>query len=244
MDFRYDKRPDLLQFKQGLGVLDPAGIPIFTETIAGKDADDPLYVPAWREMSKTLGKTNFLFVTDCKGSALENRGIIDKENGFYLCPLAMTGKTPEQLKTLIFNPPVKPIQIKFEEKVDKKGNPVIVGQGFVIDKDIEITDTKIRHNWKERWFVVQSYAHAARQKKAIHERLKKAKQALTKLKSQKDEDFDHFQERALKIIKKHSCEEMISIKIKEVVSQKKRYTKRGRPTLDTPYELIEVRQLG
>lgn len=86
-------RPDLLQFKQGLGVLDPAGIPIFTETIAFNSADDPLYVPAWREMSKTLGKTDFLFVTDCKGGALETRAIIDKENGYYLCPLARLPKS-------------------------------------------------------------------------------------------------------------------------------------------------------
>lgn len=68
-----DNHPNLLQFKQGLGVLDPAGIPIFRETISGNNADDPLYVPAWREMAKTIGTTNFLLVSDCKGSALETR---------------------------------------------------------------------------------------------------------------------------------------------------------------------------
>jgi transposase len=41
-------RPDLLQFKQGLGTIDPAGIPLMTETISGEKADDPCYVPAWR----------------------------------------------------------------------------------------------------------------------------------------------------------------------------------------------------
>lgn len=238
-----DNRPDLLQFKQGLGVLDPAGIPIFTETLAGKEADDPLYVPAWREMSKTLGKTEFLFVTDCKGSVLENRATIDKENGSYLCPLAMTGKIPEELKKLVFNPPVKPIDIKFEEKVDKEGNPVVVGQGLVINKDMEIEKEGLKHNWKEQWFVVQSYAHAARQKKAINERVKKATQAITKLKPKTDEDFEHFHERASRIVKKYSCESILKIQIKEVVSQQKRYTKRGRPTSNTPYELIEIRRL-
>ena len=83
----------------------------------------------------------------------------------------------------------------------------------------------------------------ARQKKAINERLKKTKQALTKLKPKTDEECDHFQERASKIVKKYSCEEMIKIEIKEVVSLQKRYTKRGRPTSNTPYELIEIRKL-
>lgn len=86
-----DKRPDLLQFKQGLGVLDPAGVPIFSETISGNNADDPLYVPAWQEMVKTIGSPDFLFVSDCKGSALETRCQIASEKGFYLFPLAKTG---------------------------------------------------------------------------------------------------------------------------------------------------------
>jgi len=43
-----DKRPDLLQFKQGLGTLDPAGVPIFYGGVNGNKADDPLYLEAWR----------------------------------------------------------------------------------------------------------------------------------------------------------------------------------------------------
>ena len=97
LDFGHskDKRPDLLQFKQGLGVLDPAGVPLFTETISGKDADDPLYIPAWRAMAKTIGHTDFLYVADCKAAALDTRATIDKEDGQYLFPLPMTGTTPE-----------------------------------------------------------------------------------------------------------------------------------------------------
>ena len=68
-----DKRPDLLQFKQGLGTLDPAGVPIFTETINGNKADDPLYLGAWRTMGQTLGRNDFLLVADCKAAALETR---------------------------------------------------------------------------------------------------------------------------------------------------------------------------
>ena len=34
-------RPDLIQFKQGLGALDPTGIPLITDTLPGNHADDP-----------------------------------------------------------------------------------------------------------------------------------------------------------------------------------------------------------
>ena len=45
-----DKRPDLLQFKQGLGTLDPAGVPIVTHTLSGERADDGQYLVAWQQM--------------------------------------------------------------------------------------------------------------------------------------------------------------------------------------------------
>lgn len=40
-----DKRPDLLQYRQLLGTLDPAGIPLVSATLPGNGADDPLYWP-------------------------------------------------------------------------------------------------------------------------------------------------------------------------------------------------------
>jgi transposase len=42
-----DKRPDLLQYRQMLGTLDPTGIPLVSETLPGNGADDPLYWPAF-----------------------------------------------------------------------------------------------------------------------------------------------------------------------------------------------------
>lgn len=155
-----------------------------------------------------------------------------------------TSKIPDELKTLVLNPPVKPIDIKLEEKVDKKGNPLVVGQGFVIDKDPEIKEEGIKLNLQEQWFIVQSEAMAARQKKAFKGRLKKAEQDRSKLKPKTDEDKKSFQERAEKIIKKYSCEEVIEIKVKNVITHQKSYKKRGRPTSNTPYELIEIRQLN
>ncbi|MFZ3048228.1 MAG: transposase, partial [Desulfatirhabdiaceae bacterium] len=57
-------RCDLLQFKQGLGTLDPAGVPIMIETFAGNRADDICYVPAWRRMVQMIGRPDFLFIAD------------------------------------------------------------------------------------------------------------------------------------------------------------------------------------
>ena len=76
-----DKRPDLLQFKQRLGTLDPAGVPIFTETVNGNKADDPLYLEAWRSLGQTLGRKDFLLVADGKAAAIETRATLAQEGG-------------------------------------------------------------------------------------------------------------------------------------------------------------------
>lgn len=67
--YSQDRRPDLLPFKQALGTLERAGVPLLTATLEGNQADDPLYVPAWREMLKTIGHADFLFVADSKAAA-------------------------------------------------------------------------------------------------------------------------------------------------------------------------------
>jgi len=131
-----DKRPDLLQFKQGIGVLDPAGVPLITETLGGNEADDPRHVPAWREMAKIIGHKEFLYVADSKAAALETRATIDKKDGSYLFPLPMTGNTPEALKNLVVNPPSKLEEIRLEDKDDDEKAPII-GRGFVVEKKME-----------------------------------------------------------------------------------------------------------
>lgn len=78
-------------------------MPLYTQTLAGHQADDPLYVPAWRAMRETTGHAQFLFVGDCKGSALDSRATISEEGGFYLFPLALTGVKPQPLTQLVLS---------------------------------------------------------------------------------------------------------------------------------------------
>ncbi|MCP3872190.1 MAG: transposase [Desulfobacteraceae bacterium] len=251
-----DKRPDLLQFKQGLGVLDPAGVPLFSETFAGNDADDPKYVPAWREMAKIIGHTDFLYVADSKASALKTRGTIDKEKGSYLFPLPMTGNVPDNLKNDVRTKSATAEKIYLEEENDNKefvnkefvppaaSSRQSIGRGFVVEIDMTYEEEgEEKHNWTERRLVVQSDAHAERQKKTLTQHIEKATKALSKLRPIRLESLAQFQVRSNKILEKYSVTGCIDININEIRSQKKRYTKKGRPGPNTPFEMVEVRQL-
>jgi transposase len=93
-----DHRPELRQFKEVLATLDPGGIPLYSATVGGQCADDPLYLPAWRQMVTIIGHPDFLTVGDCKLASLENRAQIQSGHGYYLAPLPLTGETPDDLQ--------------------------------------------------------------------------------------------------------------------------------------------------
>jgi len=239
-----DHRADLLQFKQGLGSLDPAGVPLFTNTVSGPSADDPLYAPAWQEMVKTIGHPHFLYVADCKAAALLTRATIAYGKGYYLFPLPMTGETPDLLRQWVLKPPVQAAEIYLPEVTDKEGKPLLVGYGFGIERPMQSTlEGGTVHNWTERWLVTQSLSHARRQQTGLQERLTKATSELGCLKARPDETRESYQTRAENIIKKRQVEGLLTVTVTENTINKKQYENRGRPGENSPYTWVQERRL-
>ena len=231
-----DKRPDLLQFKQGLGTLDPAGVPIFTETINGNKADDPLYLGAWRTMGQTLGRNDFLLVADCKAAALETRATIAQEGGLYLFPVPLTGKTPEALADWIRQPPAEPRDLVLDAGAGAAGEGKRIGRGFEVEKTLTVELGQQTYQWKERWLVIRSDNHAKRQKKKLIKRVETAEKEIKKLYPKATEGAEELAARANKVIENHGVSDFLSVSISERISYRKRYLKRGRPGPTSPYE--------
>jgi transposase len=79
-----DHRPDLRQFKLMLATLDPLGLPICGQSVAGNRSDNPLYVPAYDAAVAALGTTEVLIVGDSKMSDLPTRGHMVAHGSCYL----------------------------------------------------------------------------------------------------------------------------------------------------------------
>jgi transposase len=88
LGYSKDHRPDLPQLKVMLSALDPLGLPLATQVVAGKAADDPLYIPAIKQVSQSLPEHGVLYVGDCKMAALSTRAYVQAQGDYYLCPLA------------------------------------------------------------------------------------------------------------------------------------------------------------
>jgi len=92
-----DHRPDLPQLKAMLATLDPLGVLVGVDVVAGQRADDGLYVPAITRLRTTLAANGLLYIGDCKMSALATRAYLQTTDNFYLMPLAQVGSLPADM---------------------------------------------------------------------------------------------------------------------------------------------------
>jgi len=239
-----DGPTSLLQFKQSLGTLDPAGIPMLTETLEGQKADDPLYVPAWRNMVQTIGHTHFLFIADCKGAALNTRAEISHADGWYLFPMPMTGDVPKTLHEWVFDPANKAQPITLVDVVTPDGQSKVVGSGFEVNRTMSATlENGTPYTWTERWLVTRSDALAQRRQKTWEKRLQRAQSKLSSLKAKKGESAAAVLARAEGIVKRHKMTDIITVQVHETVTEEKRYIGPGRPGPNRLFELHEVSQV-
>lgn len=220
-----DHRPDLRQFKVALGTLDPVGLPLATVTLSGEQADDPHYLPVWDRLATTIGRPDFLVVGDCKLASLANRAHIQAHGGWYLTPLPMTGTTPAELRTWVQQPPGRVLKIRLPDQ------EAPVGQGFTLAVPCTWTDpdTQARVIWDERQLVVQSEAHAERQRRGLQARLEKAEQALQALNAKPTTEQEPLATRAQAILTRYQVAEFLSLTFRERVKQHTRYVGAGRP---------------
>ena len=89
------------QFKMMLASLDPLGLPLVVDVVAGNRADDPLYIPSYRRMKKIVKRQGLLIVGDSKMSALKTRAVIVDGKDYYLTPLADLKDEPDLLDELL-----------------------------------------------------------------------------------------------------------------------------------------------
>ena len=89
------------QFKLMLASLDPLGLPLVVDVVAGNQADDPLYVPSYLRAKTIIKRIGVLVVGDSKMSALDTRATIVRGQDHYLTPLADLKDEPGLLAELL-----------------------------------------------------------------------------------------------------------------------------------------------
>ena len=229
-----DRRPDLRQFKVLLGTLDPLGLPLLTEVLAGNEADDGVYVAAWERMRATLGCRDFVFVADCKFASLANRGAVAQREGIYYAPLPRTGKVPEILREWVLSAGSEAQELRLSDLEEDE-----VSDWWGLERTYPMTWTDPESGaefcWAERWCLVRNMARVDLQWEGLGLRLKAAEKELQKLGQAPGEVVAEVEAQVAEILKRHRVREYLRVEIQAQARYRKVYEGPGRPGPERPY---------
>src|SRR5947209_15648868 len=176
-----DHRPDLGQLKVMLATLDPLGMPLATEVLAGQRADDPLYLPAIARVRACLNRSGLLYVGDVKMGALGTRASIQAAGDFYLCPLSALQVSAERLAQQVGALRESSQPLLTVERTGTDGQTHCIASGY---EDSEVITAQVEagsYTWTERRLLVRSQAAARAAETALRARLGQAQAALSDL---------------------------------------------------------------
>ena len=87
-----DHRPDLKQLVWILTVSSDGAVPIAHRVVDGNTSDDVTHVETWDQLVALLGRTDFLYVADCKLATRDNMGHIHRHRGRFVSVLPASRK--------------------------------------------------------------------------------------------------------------------------------------------------------
>lgn len=158
-----DHRPDLRQFKLMLATLDPLGLPVCCQPVAGQRSDNPLYVPAYDAAVAALGSTDVLVVGDSKMTDLPTRGHMVASGSRYLGayrPLHATAELAGWVDTALAR---AESWVRLESVEPRTGEVHLeaVVDPFEREQTWLEPTTQQPYTWRERVLLVQATAYQA-----------------------------------------------------------------------------------
>jgi transposase len=218
-----DHRPDLPQLKVMLASLDPLGVIVAADVVAGNAADDPLYVPIIDRLCDDWQTQGLLFVGDCKLASAANRAHIHQRGHFYLAPLAQGGEVPEQLADWVQKALDGDVRLRPLTADDRQP----WGDGYEITRALSSPTTAgSTVRWKERVWIVRAQSLRDAQQRGLHQRLEHAEAALCALTPPRGRGQRQFTEseplRAAveQLLTQYQVQGLLTVRIKEEVTRR------------------------
>ena len=240
--------PSLAQVKVMVAALDPLGLLLVTQVVAGNQADDPLYVPAVDRVLQIMDGIGLLFVGDCKMSALSIRAHIHHLGQHYLCPLAQTGKTGEEMSEWVqaANDDQHDLQMIYVE--NDKGEHKLLAEGYEFERLVKAEIGAEVKEWTERVLIVRSESYWRVMRESLESRLQQAMEELMALTpapgrgKRQIQDETELMEAAEVVLKTHDVDGLLSFTFERQEKRQTKYLGRGRGGPDRPkQEIVTVR---
>jgi len=232
-----DHRPELPPLKVMVAALDPLGMPVATQVVAGNQADDPLYIPAIEQVQAGLERRGLLYVGDVKMMALATRAHLQVGQDNYLGPLSALQVPPEELARAlqaVWNGEQALLSV---ERPNSEGQIEKIAEGY----EVQATQTAVVNGqevrWNERRLFIRSLLQAEAAATALRKRLEHAEEALQALNERKQgkrrlPDEAALREAIAAVLKRHQVEGLLTVHITEQVQtrQLRKYGNRAAAT--------------
>ena len=208
-----DHRPDLPQVKVMQAVLDPLGMPLATEVVAGNRADDPLYVPCIERVQASLGRSGLLYVGDCKMASRETRAWLAIQGAYYLCPLPQVQLAEGELESALEalergEITLSPVCRETDDESE------LIAEGYERQAEMTVAADGEDQTWTERRLVVRSRRHAQAAEASLRARVVKATAQVEALNQRgrgrtRFEEIEELRQAATAIVQRHQVEEFL-----------------------------------
>jgi transposase len=175
-------------FKMMVASLDPLGLALVVDVVAGNCADDPLYLPSYERLKKMFPGQGLLVIGDSKMSALNTRATIAANQDHYLTPLAYLKDEPQLLNELLTGKeseletmPLIFLSADLPADGTAPDPNLAIARGVEVSRERTMKRQGQSFTWSERLLVVRSFSYTEGQQRAFQQRLAKAEAALTAL---------------------------------------------------------------
>jgi transposase len=225
-----DHRPDLKQVVYSLTISADGAIPIHYKAYPGNTNDDTTHIETWNTLCRIAGKTDFLYVADCKVCTDKQLSHIVKHNGRVVTILPRTWKESEQFKN---------------RQREKPGSKQRILRRLVPNSETQY-ETFYRmagtHLTEKRGYTVHWIYSTEKKKRDRLSRdklLKKVETQLTdlmgKLNTRKLKTREQIQQRAEEILESHGVQNFYYLDIGDVKQRETIQIGSGRPGKNTKY---------
>lgn len=216
-----DHRPDLPQVKVMLGVLDPLEMPIVTQVVGGHRADDRLYVPAIREVQRSVAQHGLTYIGDVKMAAVETRAFLVASGDYYFTPLAQK-HLPENGLADYLDPVLADTQeLTAVEREAEDGTRKKVAEGYEVSVEMSAEVEDVSISWTERRMIVRSLTQAAGQQAKLEVCLEKVVRLLERLNEhgqgkKRYTEVTPVAEKVTKILARYRVTDLLTVTYQEV----------------------------
>lgn len=227
-----DHRPDLKQLLYILTVSNDGGVPIYFQTVSGNVVDDQTHRATWQLLTKITGRTDFVYVADCKLATTEQMCDIASRGGRFITVLPATRKENAAFRSRLVEQPDTVLWQELYHEVAEDGTLV---NALSVCEEEQVS----KEGFRLLWF--HSHTKQASDAATRGRRLKRAIDALTALRVRLASPRTRFRIREKvasavdAILDEHSVRALLRVEIAELEEETFRQATRGRPSKATKY---------